>query len=67
MDKAKIGLALKMARSIKFMNVSEFARQTGISRAMIYYYEKGQVDIPATKLIKICEVLGISTKEILGR
>lgn len=56
---------LKRARRIKYSNIKEFSRVTGISLKNLYEYERGRVFPPIEKLVAICKCLNRSPNYML--
>ena len=40
------------------------AKNVGVSRQTIYNYKHGHVDIPYSRLVKLCKILGVSVTSI---
>lgn len=64
--KTSIGNKIKYYRCKKNLSVSELAKLTGTSRSGVYQWEKGERGISATSLLKLCKVLEVTSKDILG-
>lgn len=55
-----------MARKQAGMTQEEMAKLLEITQPAYSYYEKGDKPIPLNKIKKICEILSISIKSLLG-
>ena len=56
---------LKYFRLSKGFSQNELARKLGILFQQIQKYENGRIRIPDSRLIRICNILGISLDEFL--
>ena len=54
------------ARKKASISQTEMAKLLDISQPAYSYYEKGEKPIPLNKIQKICQILSIPTKSILG-
>lgn len=50
----------------KNIDITQVARQTGMSRNTIYYFLYNGTDISSARLMKLCTVVGVSSDYILG-
>ena len=66
MGKETLGrqVSLKMARNFTGLSRRKFAAEVGVSESSVQKYEEGKSDIPGKKLLKWCEVAGISILDI---
>lgn len=49
----------------KGMRQTDLARASGVSQSSINRYVLGEADIPASKLVKIANALGVTVDELL--
>ena len=54
-----IGLKINKLRKEKSMSANDLAEQIGVSKELIYAYEKGKAEPPLEKLHKIAKVLDV--------
>ena len=66
MDMAEIGANIRSCRTEKDMTMEELGKAIGKSQSAVADYEKGRVDIPASSLIKIAEVLEVHPAKLFG-
>ena len=64
--RTKLGTNIAAIRRLRGISQEKLASKTGISSRMISYYERESENIPASKLIKIAEVLKVSTDRLLN-
>lgn len=55
----ELGLKIQYHRKLKGMTLLDLANELGVYYTIVSRYENGNIDIPASKLLKIFEVLGI--------
>lgn len=61
-----LGKKIKQARTLKDMNQAELAERLGVSQAAVSMFEKDQRQ-PTPKMVeKICDVLEIEKRELVG-
>nr|DAP33617.1 MAG TPA: repressor protein [Caudoviricetes sp.] len=61
------GQRIKDLRLSKGMAAEELAAKVGVAKTSIYRYETGAIEkMPATVLVSIADVLGVSTAYLLG-
>lgn len=65
-DLKSIGKRIKEVRENRKMKQEELAEQLFCKREVISYYENGNRDIKTDTLIRLSEVLGVSTDYLLG-
>lgn len=65
MDMAEIGANIRSCRTEKDMTMEELGKAIGKSQSAVADYEKGRVDILASSLIKIAEVLEVHPRSCL--
>ena len=63
---ARIGLALRTARENKNLTQAELANQIGASQPQIDHYERGEHDMPLSRLFDIAAALGITAADLLA-
>lgn len=61
-----VGNNLRQWRREKGFGLHEFAQILGISAKTLNHYEAGRVDIPLSRLLLICQKLGITPDTITG-
>lgn len=61
-----IGENIRIHREKAGLTIIELANKIEASRSGVYQWENERTDISAKKLIAICKVLKISSKDILG-
>ncbi len=61
-----IGAAIRERREAMQMNQSELGRGIGVTFQQIQKYEKASNRVSAAALVRIAEVLGCSTNDLLG-
>ena len=62
-----MGQRIKDLRLSKGMAAEELAAKVGVAKTSIYRYETGAIEkMPATVLVSIADVLGVSTAYLLG-
>ena len=61
------GLAIKKYCRIREISEKRLCNMLDIDKSTLYKYEKGIIDVPATKLIQISEILNVSTDLLLKR
>lgn len=66
-DKKTVGERLKYYRELAGLSQEELGRIVGYrSRSAIYNIEKNRSGIPAGKIQRLADILGISSEELLG-
>lgn len=63
---ATIGAAICKARESKGLSQSELAALVNASPAQIAHYERGEQEMPLSRLFDIASVLGVTAAEIFG-
>ena len=62
-----IGEKIKEIRKMKKISVETLAKELGVSKTTIYRYEDSRIEkIPVQIIDKMCEILGVSTSELMG-
>lgn len=61
----EIGLKLKKARGKKNLTQAQVAEKAGVNTNYYACIERGEVNVSTEKLLKIIEVLGVKSSEIL--
>lgn len=59
MTNKELGLKIRTHRKLKGIRIKDMADTLGVYESVIYRYQNGNIDIPASKLLKIFELLGI--------
>ena len=65
MDLKEIGLKIAQLRIKKGLTQKDLAERVGVKREIITYWENGQRDIAASKIISLAYALDVSCDEIL--
>ena len=66
-DKKTVGERLKYYRELAGLSQEELGRIVGYrSRSAIYNIEKNRSGIPAGKIQRLADILGVSSEELLG-
>ena len=65
-QRTKLGTNIAAMRRLRGITQEELAAKSGISSRMISYYEQESENIPASKLVKIAEVLKVTTERLLN-
>ena len=60
------GYQLMKYRKLKELTQADLAREVGVSQRVISYYENESSHPPSTILIKLTEILGVSSDILLG-
>lgn len=66
MDITDVGKNIRLCRTEKGMTMDELGKAIDKSPSTIADYEKGRVDIPASSILKISEVLEVHPAKIFG-
>ena len=61
-----LGERIRLYRETKQMRQRELAELVGLDQRAISLYEKGEVDIPITRLLLLARTLGVSITELVG-
>lgn len=61
-----IGNNIREWRRNKGYGLKELAEKVGVSPVTLNHYEAGRVDIPLSKLLLICKVLGVTPNSVIG-
>jgi transcriptional regulator with XRE-family HTH domain len=59
-NQLSLGMALKVARTIKRLGVSDVAKLAGISRSSVWRIERGDLGVKLSSCIALAEALGIA-------
>ena len=65
-QRTKLGTNIATIRRLRGISQEELAKMSGVSARMISYYERESENIPASKLLKIAEVLKVTTDRLLN-
>ncbi|MDO5646328.1 helix-turn-helix domain-containing protein [Paracoccus sp. (in: a-proteobacteria)] len=64
-DPVGLGDRIETLRKAAGLSQAQFAEQLGISRSAFQYYERGERDLPAQLLLKICELFDDDAHRLL--
>ena len=62
----RFAVRLKELRLEKNIRVVDLAKETGMSKSILYAYEKEEREPPATAVIRLARFFGVTTDYILG-
>lgn len=60
------GLRLKKLREAKGLSLQELAKEIGISKYPLKYWECGERNLKISQLIKLAQFFGVTTDYLLG-
>lgn len=63
----RIGKRLRAARRARHLTQAEVAKKAGINESHYAQIERGEKNPSATYLLKVIEVIGVESKDILGK
>lgn len=61
-----MGRRLQLLRGERHLTQEELGRAIGLDRSRISRYEKGRVGLNGWNVVRLAEVLGVTTDELLG-
>jgi len=61
----QIGSNIRRLRKIHKKTQVQIAESIGISRTVYTRYENGEIEIPSSMLVRICEAINVSASDIL--
>jgi transcriptional regulator with XRE-family HTH domain len=61
-----LGQRLALFRSARGLRLVEVAQELGVGLQLVQRYESGEMPVPFGRLLRLCEVLGVSLPALLG-